>query len=240
MFKKAFNYLLPDNCVVCNKLGVRSEDVSFNLPENFCMCSECISKLVPVPKDRRWLLLLSEPFEEDPFPGQVLYMPFTYDDLFKVLIPAIKFKKKQHLAEFLGMLLGNLMANDNIVADVIVPIPLSEERLKERGFNQAQVIADAVSKVMNIEVVDALARVKNTKRQTGIKDNSLRSLNIMGAFKVSDELSIKGKTILLIDDVATTGHTMHEAVSELYKNGAKKVLCVALCGNRSVKNADPY
>ena len=64
--------------------------------------------------------------------------------------------------------------------------------------------------------------------------------NVSGAFGVNDKWDVSGLTVALVDDVATTGATLHEAAKELYKAGAKKVLCIAFAGNRKTKNAEPY
>ncbi|MCQ2528531.1 MAG: hypothetical protein MJ108_05355 [Saccharofermentans sp.] len=241
LLKKLFDEILPCSCIICRKLGVSHDALPFSMPENLYLCNDCLSHLVPVDKDRRWLLCLSEPYDGDPHPGLALYMPFAYDDFFGKAIPEIKFKYNQDLAQFLGDLLGNIMRGDNISADVVIPVPLSEIRLKERGFNQAGVIGRRVASLLEIAFEDkVLIRNRNTQRQTGIKENSERSSNVNGAFSTVDCCRIMGKTVILIDDVATTGHTLHEAACVLLREGASKVLCVALCGNRSVKNADPY
>lgn len=239
--QKFINQILPCSCVICRKIGVSHEVIPFDMPQDLYLCNNCLSRLVPVDKDRRWLLCLSEPYESDPHPGLVLYMPFTYDDFFDKAIPEIKFKRNKSMAVFLGDLLGNIMCGDGIEGDVIVPVPLSDSRLKERGFNQAGVLGKRISSLMSVDYNDRiLARNRNTLRQTGLKENSERSSNVDGAFSVVNSQAVLGKIVLLVDDVATTGHTLHEAACALLKAGASKVLCVALCGNRSVKNADPY
>ena len=241
LLKKLFDEILPCSCALCRRLGVSHDALPFDMPKNLYLCNECLSHLVPVDKDRRWLLCLSEPYDGDPYPGLALYMPFTYDDFFKRAIPEIKFKRNRDLAFFLGDLLGNIMCGDGILADIVIPVPLSESRLKERGFNQAGVIALRAATLLDTEYDDSsLVRNRNTMRQTGIKENSGRSSNVDGAFSLLNNSSVNGKTVVLVDDVATTGHTMHEAACVLMEGGASKVLCVALCGNRSVKNADPY
>lgn len=241
IFEKAVNYILPGSCHVCRKLGVSHEKLPFYMPENLNLCEDCLSKLVPVDKDRRWIPCLSEPFDGDPYPGLPLYMPFSYDEFFKVAIPVIKFKQNKELAQFIGSLLGSIAAKDGICADVIIPIPLSRTRLEERGFNQAEVIGLECARRLNISLESSvLRRVKNTRRQTELGDNIQRSANIAGAFEVTNSERITGKTVILLDDVATTGQTLHEASCELLNCGASKVLCMAVCGNRSVKNADPF
>ena len=87
---------------------------------------------------------------------------------------------------------------------------------------------------------DCLIRIRDTKRQSEITDKGLRALNVSHAFVVSDDWDVTGLTVIVVDDVATTGSTLHEAAATLYKAGASKVLCVAFAGNRNVKNAKPF
>ncbi len=87
---------------------------------------------------------------------------------------------------------------------------------------------------------DVLYRVRNTSRQTELKGNNARIANVSGAFKVSEEWDLTGLTVIVMDDVVTTGFTLHEAATALYEAGAGKVLCAAFAGNRQVKNAEPY
>ncbi|MCR5327901.1 MAG: ComF family protein, partial [Saccharofermentans sp.] len=85
-----------------------------------------------------------------------------------------------------------------------------------------------------------LIRTKDTNRQAEIRDANERANNVTGAFAVSDDWDVTGLTVLLVDDVATTGSTLHEAATAIKKAGADKVLCVAFAGNRQVKNAEPF
>ena len=123
----------------------------------------------------------------------------------------------------------------------MVPIPLSPERLAERGFNQAEEIAYPASRLNDIPFAeDLLVRTRDTKRQSELRNNTVRAKNVAGAFEVSGLWDVTGMTIVIVDDVVTTGATLHEAAAALYKAGAAKVLCVAFAGNRYVKNAEPF
>ena len=109
--------------------------------------------------------------------------------------------------------------------DVIVPISLSKKRFKERGFNQAEVIANCLSNVIDIDVFNYLDRTKHTKQQAKLTALE-RVLNVKGAFTCNT--NINDQTVLLVDDVYTSGATMQAGSKALYKSGAKKVVGFSL------------
>jgi len=116
---------------------------------------------------------------------------------------------------------------NNISADLIVPIPLHSYRLKSRGFNQAEILADNISKRTGIEVNNSsLQKIRNTKDQK-LLDHNKRIENIKDAYKVfGNELS--GKKIILVDDVITTGATLRETRKEILKAEGKVVFAIVI------------
>ena len=241
ILKEAVSLLLPSKCAVCGKLADTKDRLNVSLPGDLELCFDCMSKIVPEEKDKRWMLCLSNPYIGDPIPSMPLYMPFKYEGFFKGAVAAVKFKKDEDLAVFLGGILGKLAKEDGIRADLIVPIPLFYERHRERGFNQAEVIAKEAGKVLGIPcAADVLKRTRDTLRQSELKMDDSRASNIKDAFAVNPGWDIKGNSILIVDDVATTGHTLHEAGEILMREGASSVAGIVLCGNRYVKNDDPF
>jgi len=241
LIRNAVDAILPPKCSVCSKLAVQKEQTAIDLPDGMALCFDCLSDIVPNPIDKRWMLCLSEPYSDDPIPSLPLYMPFGYEGFFSRAVPAMKFQSKKEIAVFMGMILGELMVKDRIEGDLIVPIPLSDKRLHERGFNQAEVIASSVSDKTGIPCAgDVLIRTKETLRQTGLSDNLSRGANVDKAFTVNSDWEISGNRIILLDDVATTGNTLHSAAEALHRSGAGKVLCCAVCGNRYSSNAEVF
>jgi len=107
--------------------------------------------------------------------------------------------------------------------DLIVPVPLHIQRLRERGFNQALLLARELSKRTGIPYPErALKKIKNTPFQTTLKGKERRK-NVKGAFHVDKNEEIEGKSILLVDDVYTTGATVNECARTLLDGGAKSV-----------------
>jgi len=112
--------------------------------------------------------------------------------------------------------------------DAIIPIPLSKTKLREREFNQALILSSCIGSEFNKKVLaDKLLRHKDTKTQTDLKDDE-RFLNVRDAFGVTEQSCIKGKNILLIDDVLTTGATCSQASLALKNAGANSVYVLTL------------
>lgn len=113
-------------------------------------------------------------------------------------------------------------------ADALIPVPLHPKRRRQRGFNQAQVISEELQKIKGIEVAKGiLIKVKNVPPQTSLEAED-RIKNVSGAFQVVKDIQIKGKKLLLIDDVYTTGATIRECSRVLKKAGAQDVMAVTV------------
>jgi ComF family protein len=114
--------------------------------------------------------------------------------------------------------------------DYIVPIPLARLRQRWRGFNQAEILAEKLSLVSEIQIMKLLLRKKNTKTQKDLPQEA-RFKNMRGAFGIAPNIEINGKNIILIDDVCTTGATLRQAVKTLKQAGANKVNCITLAAD---------
>ena len=155
------------------------------------------------------------------------YSIFLYDDIVRNKI--IDFKQNRHkaigemFAYFVEDKCNEIFANHNI--DIIIPVPISDERLKERRFNQSEVLCSRLPK--DKLMTDILKRIKPTPHQTGLSRVN-REDNLKSAFEVTNKKIIKGKTILLVDDIYTTGSTLNACSSELVSAGAKKIIALTL------------
>jgi ComF family protein len=150
-----------------------------------------------------------------------------YEGVLKEAISRFKFYGLRRLSRPLGGLLPNLPIPE---ADAIVPVPLTAKGLRQRGFNQSLLIARVVSKKTGIPLnIDTLFKIKETPPQVGLSASE-RHKNLAGAFEVKGDL--KGKRILLVDDVVTTGATAAACSKALLKAGAQEinVLTIARAG----------
>lgn len=116
--------------------------------------------------------------------------------------------------------------------DFMVPIPLHPTRKRERGYNQSFLLASQLSRIFNINLnINLLIKTKNTKNQSLLSKKE-RWTNITGAFKIKNPNEVNNKSILLIDDLLTTGATSSEAAKALKSAGAKTVGVFTLAGTK--------
>ncbi|WP_295069805.1 ComF family protein [Ruminococcus sp.] len=155
---------------------------------------------------------------------------FEYDDSVK---PAI-FLMKNGIGGNADFALGSILAerlksegvSDKI--DIIVPAPLHKKDLLRRGFNQSLLIAKEISRSLNIPVEEkAVFKSRRTRAQKEL-DHLKRSLNLKNAFSADSE-KIKGKRVLIVDDICTTGSTLRELTAVVKENGAVSVHCACCC-----------
>ena len=165
---------------------------------------------------------------------------FNYNDkLVKRAIWELKFLGNRNVARlFAEILYEEMLAQTSEISifygqskPFVVPMPSHPKRLREKGFNQTELMADRMSFIGGgyFEInKNVLYKIKDTPPQFSIKDRSGRLSSQKGVFAVKNKEIIRGKIIILFDDVVTTGTTMGEAREVLQKAGAKKVVCFAL------------
>lgn len=148
---------------------------------------------------------------------------FVYEPPICHLITSLKYDGKRYLAEVFASLMETVYFSSFFNSEVIVYPPMSEERLKERGYNQAELLAKELSLRIGVPVADnAFKKVKETARQATL-DATRRRINLSGSFAIKDKTAIKGKRVLLIDDVMTTGATVETLSHLMIKHGALSI-----------------
>jgi ComF family protein len=228
--KKMFTWLLPYTCVLCHHTSDRYQD----------LCAECYKTL---PWLQQHCLRCGIPLFTTEICGHCLqkipsfdttHALFLYQTPITQLILELKFKQSLINAQLLGELLTahiqHIWYQTAPLPDVIIPIPLHPERLKERGYNQALEIARPISKSLQIPInTMACQRIKATTPQT-ILPAKERQQNIKNAFTVSQSLA--HRHVAVIDDVITTGYTISEFCKTLKQNGVRTidVWCCARAG----------
>lgn len=151
------------------------------------------------------------------------YSACVYEGISRELVHKLKYKDKQNIAKTMAAMIKDVLGND-LKYDMIVPVPIHPTRLKKRGYNQAQLIAVELENIVNIPMIKALKRTKNTPSQVLFKERD-RWYNVECAFSCT--LNLNGKRIMLIDDVITTGATVHYCAEALKASGAVYVTAIS-------------
>lgn len=211
---KVFDYILsliyPPKCVFCGTVIDKSD-----------ICEEC-EKSLPFTKG-------DSIYQKFPFVDKCI-SPLYYKDSVRRAVLRFKFAGCSCYSRRLGGIMSECAENnlDCGSIDMISCIPLSRKRMHDRGYNQAELLAKEISKKVGVEYLPTLKKIRHNTAQSTIKDSKQRAANVIGAYRVVDAEKVKGKYILLVDDVVTTGSTVSECARILKKSGAKAVYCVTL------------
>lgn len=230
MFKKLLNILLPNHCPICEKKIGFSD----------YLCTACDDKLKEYNKLRKCLQcgrviensvdMVCSFCERLKPKYDVGISVYSYTDAFKDALISYKFKHSFYKARAFSNLICTAYKKLGIDADIIVAVPTSFGNLIKKGYNPALEIAYCVSRRLKVPIFDsAIIKIKETKQQSTVK-LSERYENVKNAFAINKRYinKIKGKSILLIDDVLTTGATASECSKVLKKSGANNVYLVTL------------
>ena len=153
---------------------------------------------------------------------------FSYENRFRDAIHAFKFSKRKDVGRHLVRLMEKKIIAFSAKFDCIIPLPVTEKRLRERGFNQSFILAEEISRMTGKPIHHSvLLKIKETKDQFTLSKEE-RKTNIKGAFALTDTVNLKGKRVLLVDDLYTTGQTSREAARILYRGKVASVVFFAL------------
>lgn len=159
--------------------------------------------------------------------------PFLYDKPVSTLIHGFKYKNQKYTFESLAKFMTACYLENGFNAEVVIPVPSSQKRLKERGYNQAELLSEQLAKQLNLKLeTDVLIKIKHTKPQTTLNFFE-RQKNLIGSFDVQNVEKIKGKNILLVDDVLTTGATINYCSEILKLSKVNKVFVLTLARTQS-------
>ena len=163
------------------------------------------------------------------FEFDVARASFIYTNKTSKLITDLKFRNKKYLAKFLAYCMSLTLKNYPMNFDYIVPVPISDERRRQRGFNQSELIADELSNIVQKPVLNNLImRTKTTPNQKELS-RVQRMKNLVRAFCVEKTKEYEGKDLLIIDDVFTTGATVNE-VARMLRQLNPGSICVLTAG----------
>ena len=224
--RATLDLLLPQVCLLCGK--------HLTEPGRLQLCDSCMAGIEPLPPGH--CLCCAHSFispTSNHLCGRCLQSPphFSkveasgrYQGTIKDLVHALKYRHNVNLARPLGLLLYNQLCAqpaDHPCADLVIPVPLHLQRLKQRSFNQAAEISRTLAKELRVPANSSvLVRHRQTASQQGLSASE-RKLNLRNAFSVKEPLD--GLRILLVDDVMTTGETARACSRALLQAGASEV-----------------
>lgn len=207
IYHSVINLLLPLKCIGCKKI-------------NYYICDDCIAKIPPPNHEKL----------------EKIEACFDYQHpLIKKAIWDLKYYNKKHAAKILGQQIyehnkeeiSDLRILHNGEPFIIIPVPLSKERRRERGYNQAEHLAKSFIQNVNSNIfelrTDIVFKNRDTGHQARIHNKKIRLKNMVGAFSLNKNINIKNRIVFVIDDVTTTGATITEIMKLLKKAGAREV-----------------
>ena len=164
--------------------------------------------------------------------------PFHYAGVVRKAILALKYGGIRAAAPQLGDLLAGYLNDNPLPGDVLTAVPMHSRRRRERGYNQAELLAVRVAGVGNRRYdAGLLTRTRQVEPQAGIDSADQRAVNVAGSVAVSAGKDLNGAAIILVDDVATTGSTLESCATALKQAGAASVWCLtlAVAGGQSLR-----
>ena len=180
------------------------------------MCSKCYEEMdfLPVKPSRT-------------VKGKKVYCAGIYSKNLQKLIRGLKYHNQRDLAFYLAQFMSEYFEKISDKKDYeVIPVPIYPKREKKRKYNHMNLVGEEFCRITaNTLNVDLIKRIKDTKPQYKLKRQE-RVQNLTDAFKV-DKSKYNGKTLLLIDDICTTGSTFEEMINELEKNGINDIICLA-------------
>ena len=158
--------------------------------------------------------------------------PLYYDADVRESVLRYKFHSASFYAPIYSQFIAKCIDENSITCDIITWVPLSKTRKWKRGYNQAELIGRYLSESLAVPGTDLLKKIKNNPAQSGTANAEIRKANVRGVYKAINEETLKGKCILLVDDVVTTGSTISECARVLKEAGCKEVYAATLARSK--------
>ena len=209
--------LFPPRSVLCRKF-LKKKDTD--------ICPRCRTQVEEHPKGKEKLQFLDS-----------WTSVWYYEDDVRESLLRFKFSGARHYASTYGRLLATKVLMEYPQGfDVLTWVPISAARKRSRGYDQGQLLAEAVSVHMQIPYIQTLKKIKHNSPQSTMGDVSHRRANVAGAYECLCPETVQGKRILLLDDILTTGATAGECARVLLSAGAKQVHCGVVAAKRRKNN----
>lgn len=214
--------LFPRNCAACESALVGNEQL---------VCTDCLVSLPRMESDSAIKGSLTGKFiGYEEVKGVMAYLAFTKKGKVQNLLHSLKYGRQKEVGILLGKLMATELTEQAIFpsADLIVSVPLHARKQKERGYNQSDAFAQGLSVGSGVPWSGTtLLRTRYTVSQTG-KSKSERRNNVKGIFEVAQNTQLADKTVILVDDILTTGATLEACVEVLIGVGCREVYILTI------------
>lgn len=215
VFKDLITVFFPNLCPGCGEAMGYGDDF---------ICIRCMSDL-PFSELRKDNPLAIRMAGRLPISGAYTFLKFTKGGIIQNILHKIKYGNRPDLGIILGEQFGQRLVKASLISDtdIIIPVPLHKSKMKKRGYNQSEQFACGIAEKTGFEILkDGMLRRQKGKSQT-TKSRFERLKSVSDSFIVRDPALIEGKTILLVDDVFTTGATLEACGIKLFEAGAEKL-----------------
>lgn len=216
ILKKLSGWLFPDKCVLCGKVLEKEEtELCHHCRIHAPQCPVSNSKY---PYLNSWVAL------------------WYYEDMVRGSLLRFKFHGKRHYAETYGRMLAmKLSREERTDFDILTWVPISDRRKRKRGYDQVELIANALAQELGVTAQPCLKKLRDNPAQSGIVGQAERRANVLGVYQTLNADLLKGKSVLLLDDIITTGATAGECARVLLTAGAKEVDLAVVAAARKHK-----
>ncbi len=162
--------------------------------------------------------------------------PFFYQGIFKEAVKRFKFNNMPQNAEKLATVLSLCVKKSYDIKsiDIITFVPMFPAKEAVRGYNQSRLLAIELSKILGIPCENIIEKIKDNFPQHECTSQAQRRDNVKGVYKAADTENIKGKKVLIIDDILTTGYTLGECCKVIAKKTKAEVLCATICAKNDI------
>ena len=215
MIRRLLEWLFPRKCILCRGLLEKEETD---------LCRAC---RLDQPEYRYGT-------KKVPHIGDLTAL-WRYEGQIRKSLHRYKFGNARHYALAYGRLLAMRVGQELPRADIVTWVPVSAKRLRSRGYDQAQLLAEALAPELGLPAERTLEKFRDNRANSGLKDPAQRRANVLGVYRTVQPERLRGKRVLLLDDIITTGATASECARVLLTAGAEEVYFAAVAAVTSSK-----
>ncbi len=229
MWEMLQNFVFPSICCFCGELTGYDRAV----------CPDCSRSVKPISGITCAVCGMEQPFcrcTGTPSEYERCVASFYYEDRPKQGILLLKYGEAPYLARYLCAYMAKqvIARYHGVCIDMVAAVPMHRLKRRKRGYNQAEVLACALAKRLRVTYRGKLLTQIRESRAQHLQHRRERAQNVADIYRLANNPHIKGKTVLLVDDIVTTGATLRECAGVLKAGGAKAVYCVAFCVTKPI------